>query len=539
MSSSDQAANTSSLRTFTVPQLRELLEGRLDGQNEGNLRNLVVSLRNSDEQPLTQGRVGDAGASTSRAASMTAVREALIVQRRALIRADSAAVASAAPHQPIEAQLVAVQTLLHRHTMLLLVEEELKDTELSLQNFNIRYQHVTQTDKIKEMRCTREHDLSMAKRSVDREREGLRAAEENASRLFGVNLSQSGTPLSQAATAVETRLDDTVATSTLVDLSSPPLSASGQPISRLVRREAIPIVPRSLTPVDGSTGSSVREALDLLRSQYRAFSAAVHRVETAEEGGRRLNVVQNRAAAAASQCQTSPISQPVRDALFRVDEQLNTQNTLPGSHESRHNLMLHLHNVMNHQLLTEIPIDATRLKSFVSFSNAESGLSNISLVQILTAVLRASPNEVIRAQIEEILVSHTVCAVPLVRLLDRTHGRFMPPEQALALLESSIPAMVNRRMRAFTYSVLEICRLALSELQMQQRALQPSVGDMSAQTQMLLSTLNSLRSALAAEDGGSSQAASSVQATTSAQEASSISQSTQAASSNEDEPSRR
>ncbi|MGL5336479.1 MAG: hypothetical protein ACRC9R_10120, partial [Enterovibrio sp.] len=187
-----------------------------------------------------------------------------------------------------------------------------------------------------------------------------------------------------------------------------------------------------------------------------------------ERQQRQLGVEQTGASAAASA--TRPLaSQAVREAFSLVNALLQTQNVLPGRPESRRNLMLHLHNAMNQQLLSAQPINLEQLRDFFLTPDAESGLSNLSLLQMLTAVLRASPHQEIRRQIEDILNSQSVGTVAIARLLDRTHRDFISGDEMLAMLEALPPAQANREMRSLTHAVLQVCRLALSELQLLQR----------------------------------------------------------------------
>ncbi|MGL5291116.1 MAG: hypothetical protein ACRC9T_04210 [Vibrionaceae bacterium] len=183
-----------------------------------------------------------------------------------------------------------------------------------------------------------------------------------------------------------------------------------------------------------------------------------------------LQTGQKKAYAASMLFRINPISRQTSRTLSCINERLNTQNTLPGSPSSRRNMMLHLHNIMNRQLLKEIPTDQKQLNNFFLAPNALSGLSGLSIVQMLTAALRASASPAIRAKIEEILSSHTVNQVPLVRLLDRTHESFVPSNNALALFDSPVAATASTHLKAFVQPVLEICKLALSELQIPESA---------------------------------------------------------------------
>ncbi|MGL5336353.1 MAG: hypothetical protein ACRC9R_09480, partial [Enterovibrio sp.] len=102
--------------------------------------------------------------------------------------------------------------------------------------------------------------------------------------------------------------------------------------------------------------------------------------------------------------------------------------------------------------------------------NADSGLSSLSVVQMLAATLRASQHQVIRDQIDEILNSHAAGRFVMVQMLDRTHEDFLQPSETVRMLASPIAATANRQIKSFTHAVLEICKLALSELQLSQGA---------------------------------------------------------------------
>ncbi|MGL5335731.1 MAG: hypothetical protein ACRC9R_06245, partial [Enterovibrio sp.] len=248
--------------------------------------------------------------------------------------------------------------------------------------------------------------------------------------------------------------------------------ASGQPIpSTSTRSPTRPATPRTAPPVGDGTGSPASGPIAALIARYQTFSTVRLRIESPLSGQRRLDIVQNRALAAASPFVSPPISGQVRTVLAAVNTQLNTQRTLPGSPQSRRNLMLHLHSLMNRQLLPNLPTNDGQLRSFFLTDNAESGLSNLSVVQMLVATLRASPRQQIRDQIEEILNSQTVGRATMAQILDRTHGSFMPPDTVLAMIASRVTATANRQMRSLTHSVLEICNLALSELQSLQGSL--------------------------------------------------------------------
>ncbi|MGL5334715.1 MAG: hypothetical protein ACRC9R_00980, partial [Enterovibrio sp.] len=374
------------------------------------------------------------------------------------------------------------RTLLRRHSMLHLAELQLELALGSLQRHDVHNLGAVQTAALDEARMALVADIDRARRAVEDERRRLDDARGEAERLFpNIDFSLAGAPppLTEGAAAQPAPDGDgQVVTATLVDLS----------------------LPADLTADEGEAGASASISLQALRVRSQDFSYAIFRgVETAAEGRRRLTAVQNRAAAAADQCPTSPISPQVRAAFSLVNAQLNTQNTLPGSQESRRNLMLHLNNAMSRQILAAMPADGAQLRAFFSDPHAESGLSGLSLLQMLTATLRASPSEAIRAQMNEILDANTVNGIPLVQLLDRTHAQFLLPEDALATILSPIPATTNRRMRPFLYSALEICRLMLSELQLQS-VTQPSISGMRTQADRLLATLSTLHTNATAED---------------------------------------
>ncbi|MGL5290886.1 MAG: hypothetical protein ACRC9T_03030, partial [Vibrionaceae bacterium] len=141
MSGSDQAASANTLRSFTTTQLRELLEGRLDGQQTGSLRNLVVSLRNTEEQPQTMGATGGAAAAP-RTTRLSVVQSALAAQARAT--EDGSILAHGQAPQlitdlPSAEQLDSIRTLLRRHEMLYLTEQRRDAAHHALQRYDAEH----------------------------------------------------------------------------------------------------------------------------------------------------------------------------------------------------------------------------------------------------------------------------------------------------------------------------------------------------------------------------------------------------------------
>ncbi|MGL5336758.1 MAG: hypothetical protein ACRC9R_11595, partial [Enterovibrio sp.] len=339
MSSSDQTGSANSLRSFTATQLRELLQGRLDGHNAGNLHRLVITLRNTQELPQTMGATGGA---TARMTSLAAVQEALVAQARTT---EDCSVITEGQHPPPETdrptitQLNVVRAILHRHEILHLAEQRSREAQEALRRFNIKEPDSLDGDKTFVAACAR------ATSGVLLQRARLEAALEEASSQFPeISSLLSSIPILQSeAAAAQTATD--------IGASSP---AAG-PVEALIAR-------------------------------YQNASAARFGVEPPADGRRRLDIAQNRALAAACECTTSPVSGQVRAALAAVNAQLNTQSTLPGSPQSRNNLMLHLHALMNRQLLTALPTNEGQLRDFFLTPHADSGLSNLSLVQMLAAV---------------------------------------------------------------------------------------------------------------------------------------------------------
>ncbi|MGL5336218.1 MAG: hypothetical protein ACRC9R_08770, partial [Enterovibrio sp.] len=185
MSSSDQVANN--LRPFTTTRLRELLEGQLEGIREGNLHGLVLRLRNSDEQPLTQGAASGGAVSPSRPITFSAVQNALATQARST--ATSRAPVSGQPlpqdaELPSAAQLELARTLLRRHSMLHLAELQLEIALGSLQRHDVHNHGALQTAALDEARTALVADIDRARRAVEDERRRLDDARGEAERLF-------------------------------------------------------------------------------------------------------------------------------------------------------------------------------------------------------------------------------------------------------------------------------------------------------------------------------------------------------------------
>ncbi|MGL4826313.1 MAG: hypothetical protein ACRC24_02330 [Vibrionaceae bacterium] len=571
MSSSDQATNVNSSTPFTVTRLRELLEGRLDGQNAGSLLGLVSRLSNVKVQPETQQTAGssaqeDAGSSTSsrptvaqpvamQRTQFTVVQHALRNQRSARISSNESL-----PDQPSAAQLQQVSSLLHRNFMLHSEQLQLQIAQDRLSDFLQRNPSDNLSETRQQQLARLQTSLQEASEGVEKEKALLQAAEE----LFRVQHPELSLPavtdpaVLQTATASQTgsHRDKSAAdgeisggtpdpqgqTSPVLDpapidpssvpvtsqtvsateilpetdsaeseVSLPerrtdtaiPLSEDGSAESGVLESggdagsgEASPTTglaaerseegmpetplfpqqqaapPMAPTVVSSSTfgflTSRVAPSLSRSEPMPQAMRIIPGMPDAATAAQARLTAMRASAAAAAQAVTAQPVTEPVRVVLREIDMRLNTQSVLPGSLQARNNLMLHLHNVMNRQLLPEIPSSIVETRSFFTLANLESGLSNISVVQMLTAMLRSSPDEEIRTQLDRILSSDLGDELPLARLLDRADPSYLRPQQALDMLGMEVAITRNIRVQRFVSSVLKLCQLALREMQLTQ-----------------------------------------------------------------------
>ncbi|MGL5291012.1 MAG: hypothetical protein ACRC9T_03680 [Vibrionaceae bacterium] len=453
--------------------MRALIRERENRHTSASLQHLILGFRNCAVQPQTQSGqegLGAAGASMPSGTpdfqtvrSVIGARAFAFNTARATITSANEQLQRPLLHQPINRQAAAVQTLVRRRGLLHVAKLQV-DLALSfLRRHDNEDNELVDLDLdtsalLKRMRRRLVEALKEARTSVEEHCALLEIEEEEAREIFAdVNLPPSGELSLQTGAATQTDTDAARATQRE---STPPVRHH---FIRLSRRGLIPI---PSTPADTGTKSSTSEPISLLRERYQALSTASRKIESAADAQFRLALTQKKAYAAAMPCRIHPISKQTSTALSCVNKQLNTQNTLPGSPHSRRNLMLHLHNIMNRQLLKEMPTDQAQLRDFFSAPNAVSGLSGLSVVQMLAAALRASPHPMIKEQIEEILNSQTIDGIAMARLLDRTHEEFISADQMLAMFDTLTPATTNRYIRLLSHSVLEICKLALIELQL-------------------------------------------------------------------------
>ncbi|MGL4733801.1 MAG: hypothetical protein ACRCWB_01590 [Enterovibrio sp.] len=558
MSSSDQATNVNIPASFTVTQLRELLEGRLGGENAGSLQGLVSRLNNVKVQPATQEAAGSLASVQSilmQRTQFSVVQQALRAQRSAQINSNVPS-----PSLPTATQLQQVSTLLHRNFMLQYEQEQLQIAQDRLNDF-LQKNPVDNLSEIRQQQLTRlEDSLTEASKGVEKEKTLLQAAEElfrqrhpelalpvltdpsvlqtgaaaqtgshrgeraadgeisgstpdpqgqtspvldpapidpstvpvtsqtlSATEIFPETGSvESGAPLPEPSADIAIPLSEIgSAESGVLASGGDAGSGAASPTTRLAaeRSEAgiseMPLLPQqqmaqpiTSTAVTRSTfgviTSRVAQSVlhsDLVPQVTRSISGMPDAVTAAQA---RLTAMRASAAAAAQAVTTQPVAGPVRAVFREIDMRLNTQNVLPGSLQARNNLMLHLHNVMNRQLLSEMPSSIMETRDFFTLTNVESGLSNISVVQILTAMLRSSPDEAIRTQLDRILSSDLADGLPVARLLDRADPRYLRPRQALDMLGIEAAITGNIRVPRFVSSVLKLCQLALREMQLTQ-----------------------------------------------------------------------
>ncbi|MGL5334836.1 MAG: hypothetical protein ACRC9R_01605, partial [Enterovibrio sp.] len=433
MSSSDQATNANALRQFTVPQLQELLEGRLDGESAGNLHNLVIRLSNTQAQPQTQSLARPSGPSQSspQDTAYTVVQDAL--------RNQSRATSSSEPTQntPTTRQLLAISELLRHHAILHRAQQQ-------------RDQAVTELQALEDdaLDSTLMASRSALQANLEERRVAVTAAInelrrlENEFRLAHPELRlplATDDPLLQAGAAVQPHV------------SGDALASDGGAGAA----EASAAEPAD---AQGASGSS-HGATPTQETLYERVASSLS-ISQEATSAQLAPLIAVRASAAASALPSHPIPESVRAILRRIDEGLDRQYAMQGSLHAANNLMLHLHNVMNRQLLTAMPVTLQDFSAFCLNCNEESGLSNLSLVQMLTALLRSSPNEETRLQIAEILVRDINEDIPAVRLLDRTYPGALSPVSAWMALSRGGPVCRAK----FAQLVLDLCRLALSEM---------------------------------------------------------------------------
>ncbi|MGL5335512.1 MAG: hypothetical protein ACRC9R_05135, partial [Enterovibrio sp.] len=413
MSSSNQAGGVNGSQSPTAQGLStqavraQIRERANQPPTHARLQDRILAIRNADEASLIQSV--QRGFGSGEPSVLNVMQNAILAQRDTFTRARTAIVnAITQIGLPPDGQQTPAQRLAFYQSALTSAELQC-DLALSfLQRYDNDIMQLEErgeldnldretSDLINRRRRSLARELETARNAVEEAVGWLNVAEEEAGAFFATAvLIQPSPPPLPTVPAIQTGTGEGAAARV-----APSDSGHSAGVSDPVR-----ITPRPRSPVDDGAGASPPAPLSLLRTRYQAFSAASGRRESVADARRRLDIVQSRASAAARQCPISPISGPVRATLSRLDAQLNTQSVLPGSSASRRNLMLHLHSVMNRQLLTALPTDEAQLRSFCLEPNADSGLSSLSVVQMLAATLRASQHQVIRDQIDEILNSH-------------------------------------------------------------------------------------------------------------------------------------